>query len=537
MIGQIPVVKFNERDHQGLLQNRLFHKCVDISCADLKACAKSAERFPDAFGEMRLWRTFLVAHMADLLEQLNITATAQSHSCHSLARLVEFGDPSPKPIRTRKYILDEIEKLKTTCDPLDLVAFKEAAGNVGFNGVHEPYWRDWDYADPSEFLTIDLLHGLIKFGGAHLVKWIKKLVGPEEIDRRFSSLQRIIGRRHFSGGISQLKQHTGEEEGDILRELVVVSKDAEKIHNGIMKCIRAFADFAYVAQYEYHDDETLEYLKKYLRVFHTYKGAFVAAGLRKKCYDDFRIPKLEAFLHYPRKIRATGSLRQYSTEITERLHIPMAKEPYRHTNRKDYEVQMCRFLDQREQTALFETYQHWRKLMDEVTGPLEEEVDTDDEPDLADAQKEIDEAMLELAALSLPKPTANFFVNKKAIKTATTAFRVTNRAHWRNASLRDVAEKYKLPDFVSAILDYFNGTGLFRWTEVREIPFTSVDVWNYVRMQLKTVQDDNILTVPQTVSAAPPSDKSPYGHCNFVLFIESEPSYVGISELSRPLVA
>ncbi len=99
---------------------------------------------------------------------------------------------------------------------------------------------------------------------------------------------------------------------------MVISKDAPRVHSGIMKCIRAFVDFTYVAQYDYHDEETLAYLEKYLKVFHTYKGAFVAAGLRKKAKNDFQIPKLEGFLHYARKIRLTGSLPQYSTETTER---------------------------------------------------------------------------------------------------------------------------------------------------------------------------------------------------------------------------
>ncbi len=80
MVGQIPVVKFKEKEHQGLLSNRLFHKCVDIVCEGLKACAKVPEYFPDAFGERRLFRTLLAAHMGDLIEQLNITATSSSRS-------------------------------------------------------------------------------------------------------------------------------------------------------------------------------------------------------------------------------------------------------------------------------------------------------------------------------------------------------------------------------------------------------------------------------------------------------------------------
>ncbi len=105
------------------------------------------------------------------------------------------------------------------------------------------------------------------------------------------------------------------------------------------------------------------------------------------------------------------------------------------------------------------------------------------------------------------------------------------------ASLHEVAAKYKLPDFVTAIFNYFNSPpgGSFHWKEVSEIPFTCIDVWDHVRIQLRTVQDDNILTAPQTVMAAPPSETLPFGYCNFVLFIEraGEPSYVGISKMLK----
>ncbi len=122
-----------------------------------------------------------------------------------------------------------------------------------------------------------------------------------------------------------------------------------------MKCLRAFVDFCYVAQYESLDNETIAYMEKYLETFHAHKDAFAAVEIRKGEYlrDNFDIPKLEPFLHYARKIRLTGSLPQYSTEITERLHIPMAKQPYHHTNRKGFELQMCNFLNQNEQVHSF----------------------------------------------------------------------------------------------------------------------------------------------------------------------------------------
>ncbi len=530
MIGQIPVVKFKEKDYQGLLSNRLFHLCLDISCEDLKACAKTAERFPDARGDIRLWRTLLAGHLGDLPEHLNAVATSQARSPHSLATTKEFGNPLRKGLRTGRYVLDLIDNLVRNNDPSDLATFKQKAAEVGLNGVHKPYWRDWEFADPSDFIAIDLLHGLTKFSGDHVVKWMKKLIRKDEIDRRFSVLQRSVGRKHFSEGITRIKQHTRSEESDVLRHIVAISKGAPRVHDGIMNCLRAFADFAYVAQYEYHNDETIGYLEEYLARFHTYKGAFAAAGLRKKMNNEFAIPKMEGFLHYSRKIRRNGSLPQFSTQTTERLHIPMAKEPYHHTNKKDYEVQMCRYLDRNEQVALFGIQLQWRKLLDDLEDNMD--CETDEEPDPIQEQKEHELAMTELATNVLPKEIDNFFTKKRAIKTETSAFLVTGRAHLRDITLEDIATRYKIHDLHAAIVKYCQCLGVADWWGDRDIPFTSVDAWKYVRLQLKTVQDDSKLAPPQTVMAAPPSEEFPFGWCNFVLVREDleDISYIGISK-------
>lgn len=528
MIGQIPVVKFKEKKFQGLLSYRLFHKCLDIACEDLKACSVVPETFPDAFGELRLWRTFLAAYVGDLPELWVAVATAHSESPYSLAAIAEFGDAKPKAARTGEYILGLLDDLKARYDPLDLNTFELQAKEVGLNGVHEPFWRDWEYADPSQFLTIDILHGVKKFVGDHPVKWMTKLVGKEEIDNRYAALQRAVGRRHFDDGFTKYKKRTHGEQADILRHLVAVSQDAPKVHRGIMKAIRALADFFYVAQYEYHDEETLQYLKDFLKTFHEYKGAFITANARK----NFKIPKLECFLHFPNKIRFLGSLNQYSAETTERLHIPSAKEPYRHTNRKEFELQMCRFLDREERVALFWTQLQWRDLLDGVDLHLKDNLDSDEDPDPEDLENEKQAAMQELSTIVLPKPMPNFFTRKKAITNETTAFRVTVRAHWRNMTVNEVSTKFHLPDLENTLKEYVSNATFF----VEDVGLsTAVDVWKNVRLQQRTVQDDKVPTSPQTVSAVPPSEISPLGFCNFVLFKQRNDSpYVGISKLKVP---
>ncbi len=77
------------------------------------------------------------------------------------------------------------------------------------------FWWDWEFADPGCFLVPDALHDWHKFMMAHPVHWVRLLLGDKEVDKRFSSLQRRVGFRHFKEGFTRFRQHTGREIRDI----------------------------------------------------------------------------------------------------------------------------------------------------------------------------------------------------------------------------------------------------------------------------------------------------------------------------------
>jgi hypothetical protein len=112
----------------------------------------------------------------------------------------------------------------------------------------------------------------------------------------------------------------------------------------IVKSTRALLDFLFVAQYESHTTATLERLQDYLAAFHDSKMVFVDLGVRK----GFNLPKLHSLIHYASSIRLFGTTDNYNTEQTERLHIDLAKNAYRATNRKDEYPQMTAWLERRE---------------------------------------------------------------------------------------------------------------------------------------------------------------------------------------------
>ncbi len=75
----------------------------------------------------------------------------------------------------------------------------------------------------------------------------------------------------------------------------------------------------------------------------------------------YKIPKLELLHNPPRQIPYIGSAPQFSADYTERLHIDNVKIPYKQTNRRDHEGQVCRWLDRRDKMHLFSVFIDWEK--------------------------------------------------------------------------------------------------------------------------------------------------------------------------------
>jgi hypothetical protein len=54
---------------------------------------------------------------------------------------------------------------------------------------------------------------------------------------------------HFTNGISHLSQWSGHDDRELQRNLLVVIAGAPRIDAPAMRCLRAFHDFLYLAQY------------------------------------------------------------------------------------------------------------------------------------------------------------------------------------------------------------------------------------------------------------------------------------------------
>ena len=153
---------------------------------------------------------------------------------------------------------------------------------------------------------------------------------------------------------------TGKEHQDICRDLLGLIVGL-RLPGGVssvrlVRATRALLDFLYIAQYPTQTSETLSMLDTALATFHENKAVFVDLGIR----SHFRLPKLHSLDHYRQSIELFGTTDNYDTQYSERLHIDMAKDAYRATNRKDELSQMTIWLERKEKIQRHEKHIEWR---------------------------------------------------------------------------------------------------------------------------------------------------------------------------------
>ncbi len=386
------------------------------------------------------------------------------------------------------------------------------------NGVVHPFWRNWKFADPSKFLAPDALHQWHKFLGDHVMKWARKLIGDKELDHRYKCLQKHIQHRHFSNGFTSFSQHTCREYRDLEASFIAVIADHPKITRGIMKAFRALLDFIYLAQLETHSTESIQQLRGRLKMLHDNKHHLTAAGIRNgpRQKGEFHIPKLELMNHVADLIQHLGSVLQYTTEHTERCHITMAKEPYRRTNKKDYEIQVCLKLDRHEKIGLFPAYLEWKLRSN---ADLRQRSASTSNVSMQDVADNYDwqlrgEKFLTFAQAFIPQPPRDAFKDPPAItpRNDTTAFVLTDRITHGDAKVAQISRAYRLPKLCDAILDFYE--------QQLEGGLTIhlLDCWDRVRLQLRSPPERSNSVMPLVpVLASAPTQKLPYGLCNFVL--------------------
>lgn len=509
-IAHIPIVKFEDHpETHNTLQCRLFHQCMRIIMSSLVTAGDSGVHLTDSRGHVRNCYPRLATYIADYPEQILVNIAAQNASPTSIAVFKDLDSPIPLPPRTRDWILGRIKHIAASVDPQDVLSYTNAAKKYGLNGVHRPFWVDLPGYEPETIMVPDILHGCLRFWRDHPLKWIQRLVGKTEFDKRLRVLQPVVGHRHFKNGIVATHQWTGRDDRELLRVAVAVAAGAENVNGCAIKAFRAINDFIYLAQLRSHSEETIGLLDKALKTFHDTKKIFIQTGARihkNRDVDGFKFPKMLALLQYGMQVREKGSCPQYSTDVTERCHQPFLKDAYRSTNRRDFGWQMCLYLDRCERVEHFQEFLNW--ATDSLAFPT----------------------------IGPPPPTQSILNEQEMYASSVIQLSSASQQHHpritllktppqRNFSLEAMAALYRLPDLKAAIADYLeliNNPTLPRSTKRRApldvwIPGCTIDAWERLRIHLPIVQDDDEDASSQAVLAYPPSPTHPYGRCDSVL--------------------
>ncbi|KAG0695794.1 hypothetical protein DFH29DRAFT_879790 [Suillus ampliporus] len=255
-----------------------------------------------------------ISYIVDTPEAAMLVCMCRKTSPFTMASYLQFGDHFRHPARTRAITLAQLASI--TVDPNDLEAYFEACAEHWLNGVYAPFWEGFPHADPSIFLTPELLHHWHKEFYDHSLQWCLKVVGTQELDFRFSILQPITGYHHFAGGILKLKQVTGRVHHDIQHYIV-------SLISGVAR---------------------LRYVPSWM------SGARMGV---KKPINNWFIPKLELLQSITSSMRKVGALIQWSMDATEHAHVSEIKDPARCTNDNNYDPQICHHLDCEEKLRHF----------------------------------------------------------------------------------------------------------------------------------------------------------------------------------------
>ncbi|KAJ7593168.1 hypothetical protein C8J56DRAFT_1013320 [Mycena floridula] len=311
------------------------------------------------FAPLKDWMLYAV-FIGDYPEQI-LTGGSKNGECPTCPTghdtLGDFLTEASGQFRDLNAILDALAKLDT-----DPGSFFQSCKEAGIKPLIDPFWKDLPFAHPYRAITPDVLHQLYQGVVKHLLAWLTEAYGPVEIDARCRRLPPNHNIRIFMNGITSLSRVSGTEHDQMCRFLLgliidIPMKDGvnQSHRHRVVRATRAILDFLYLAQYPVHTDETLHCLDDALKAFHDNKQVFIDLGIR----DSFDIPKLHFMVHYARSIKLFGTTDNFNTEYTERLHIDLAKDAYRATNRKDEYSQMTVWLERREKVNQHDKYVKW----------------------------------------------------------------------------------------------------------------------------------------------------------------------------------
>jgi len=283
----------------------------------------------------------LAVYVGDYPEQVLVTGvkTGECPKCDIIPD--ELGSPTPGNGR-------DLQKVHAALACVDTETYHDVCANAGIKPIYHPFWERLPYVNIYHAITPDILHQIHQGILKHLLSWLTRACGATEINARCQRLSPNYHIRVFPQGITGLSRVTGKEHDlmcRILLGLVIGVRLSDNFNPArLVRAVRAFLDFLFLAHLPRQTSQTLHRLDHALKAFHENKSIFIDLGIR----DNFKIPKLHSLHHYITAIKLFGSTDNYNTQYTERLHADLTKPAYRASNARDELPQMTRWLERRE---------------------------------------------------------------------------------------------------------------------------------------------------------------------------------------------
>lgn len=550
LLALLPKAKFAARDAHvnRALRDQVFHECLSIILEPLKKIAREGCFMSDPSGSVRFCFTTLSMYMVDLPEATRLAGVTSNCSPVSVATSNEFGSAEPADRRWLSVTKEKIEEVRRAFPPsVNFYTFVKNCRKNNLTGVTKLFWEDWPHAEPPIALSYDLLHSGHRFFYDHIVDWSITALGKEEIDARYKLLHPRKGWKHFPKGVSKLTKVTGRDHRNLQRYLLCAIDGFTP--PTYTKLVRLFIECLYISQKLEITKNDLKTIKRLLTEFHKIKEIAHEKKYRtskdKNKPPNWRIPKLEMQFAILFTIAYLGNLLGLSTDITEHEHILMVKEPFRHTNHKNFFLQMVKYLLRMERLRHFDLA---TAILSATSSNLS---DLSLDPSQfygedADEQEQFLESLNTVQALRSAKRAefTNYFALLDALKTSGkstaeartrtfigasgefTVIHLNRDPSLSTISIDEASELFELPDLSEAIYAYYinqilatnttteDDTNTTNGPIIRHSPLTRAQlnarlgisrmkVWFSIKVQTKSLVQPGRINKPATICAEP----------------------------------